>query len=156
MPDVEGLDELLKKLENLPLTIARKLIVRALRKGAEPIRVEAGERAPVGDDPPHLKDTMITVVSEQTATGATARIGPSKAGFYGLFQELGTSHNAKQPFLLPAFEAKKSEAIKIIADELGRGIENEAKNKAAEDGDTRPTAGVPARARLRDERGRFI
>ena len=127
MPDVEGLDELLKKLDGLPLALSKNIIVRALRKGAEPIRVEASERAPRGDDEPHLADNIITVISEQTATGATARIGPSKRGFYGLFQELGTSHHRSQPFLLPAYTTKVDEAVEIIGAELGDGIEKAAR-----------------------------
>lgn len=125
MPDIEGLDELLKKLDQLPLTAAKLYVARALRKGAEPVRVEAGSRAPRGDDPPHLADTMITVVSEQTATGATARVGPSKKGFYGLFQEIGTSHHRAQPFLLPAYYARVDEAVEIIGKEIGDSIEKE-------------------------------
>ena len=127
MPDIEGLDELLKKLDQLPLTVARKLAVSALKKGAEPIRVEAGALAPRSDDPPHLADTMITVISDATATGATARVGPSKKGFYGLFQELGTIYASKQPFLLPAYSAKLGEAVEIIGTELGEGIERETR-----------------------------
>lgn len=127
MPDIEGLDELLNKLEALPLTVARKLIVRSLRAGAEPIRQEASDRAPRGDEAPHLADNIITVVSDQTATGATARVGPSKQGFYGLFQEIGTAHHRAQPFLLPAYDSKVNEAIEIIGEELGDGIEEEAR-----------------------------
>lgn len=125
MPDIEGLDELLKKLDQLPLSAAKLYIARALRKGAEPIREEAANRAPRGDGAPHLADTMITVISEQTATGATARVGPSKRGFYGLFQEIGTSHHRAQPFLLPAYYAKVDEAVTIIGKELSESIEKE-------------------------------
>lgn len=85
MADIEGLDDLMKKLERLPsLVTAKRAIAKALRQGAEPIRARAEDLAP--DDPATaggLKERMMISVREQTATGAVALIGPSRKGFYG-------------------------------------------------------------------------
>ena len=126
--EVVGLQDLLKKLEDLPsLVSAKNAIARSLRKGAEPIRVEAGRMAPRSDEAPHLADTMVIQVSEQTADGAVAKIGPSKKGFYGTFQEFGTINHSAQPFLRPAFDARQSEALKIVGEVLAAEIEKAMK-----------------------------
>lgn len=126
LEDIHGLQDLLKKLDDLgSLVKSKNVIARALRAGAEPIREEAGRRAPRGDEAPHAADTMTTVVSDQTAEGAIAKVGPSKAGFYLSFHEWGTAHMSAQPFLRPAFDEKQDEALKLVGEELGRQIEKE-------------------------------
>ncbi len=121
MPDIQGLDELLKKLDALPYAVSKLVVARALRKGAEPIRAEAEREAPFLSG--RLQQEEVITVGEQTATEAIAKIGPSKKAFYGLFQELGTAHQTPQKFLEPAFEAKVSEATQLIGEELAAGIE---------------------------------
>lgn len=124
MSDVEGIQELFKKLDGLgSLVTSKNLIVRALRVGAEPIREEAQRLAPF--ETGTLKESMMTTVSEQTGTSAVAKIGPSRKGFYGTFQEFGTAHDAAQPFLRPAYDSKVDEALTIISGSLAAGIETE-------------------------------
>lgn len=114
-------------MEGLPLALQKNLIVRALRKGAEPIRERATELAP--DDPTtpgsRIRESMSITVSDQTATGAIARIGPTRAGFVGIFAEIGTAHQIADPFLQPAFDQKIDEAYRILGEELGSSIEKE-------------------------------
>jgi HK97 gp10 family phage protein len=127
--EVIGLDDLLKQLNDVASLVAsKKIIVKALREGAEPIRERAEQLAP--DDPTtpgsRIKESMMVSVVEQTGTGAIAKIGPSRKGFVGSFQEFGTMHHSAQPFLRPAFDEKKDEAVKIMSDVLAEGIEKEA------------------------------
>jgi len=107
---IHGLDALLRRMESLPLKLQKNIIARALRKGSVPIKEDAARRAP--DDPStpgsRISESMMTVVSEQTATGAIAKTGPSRKGFFGKFAERGTKHQRKTPFLQPAFETKQS------------------------------------------------
>ena len=132
MPEVvEGLDDLLRKLDTLPsLVSAKKAIARSLRKGAEPIRAEAQARAPRGDESPHMADTMMISVTEQTSSSAIAKIGPSKKGFYGMFAEFGTIHQSADPFLRSAFDRMIGLATSLIGTELAKQIEK-AMRKAA-------------------------
>lgn len=130
MPEIEGLDHLLKQLDDLAsLVTSKKLIVRALRAGAEPVRERAEQLAP--DDPTtpgsRIRESMMASVTDQTGIGAVAKVGPSRKGFVGQFQEWGTAHIAAKPFLMPAFEEKKAEAVRIIGDTLAEGIETEMK-----------------------------
>ena len=126
MAEVHGLDELMKKLDQLPsLVSAKNAIARALRKGAEPIRVRAEELAPRDED--QLAESMMITVTEQSATGAIAKIGPSRKGFHGHFQEFGTADHAAQPFLRPAFDEQQEEALRIVGENLAAEIERAMK-----------------------------
>src|SRR3990167_5019859 len=120
MANVEGLDELLKSMDSLALSVQKNLIVRALRKGAEPIRARAEELAP--RDEGQLAESMMITVSDQTATGATAKIGPSRTGFYGHIPEFGLANNPAQPFLRPAADEKMDEAVRLVGETLEAGI----------------------------------
>lgn len=124
---VEGMDDLLKSMESLPLALQKNIIVRSLRKAGQPIAEEIERRAPDDPDTPGSRiETNIRVqVSDQTATGAVARIGPTTGGFPGIFAELGTAHQTAKPFIRPAFESTKEQALSILGDELGDQIERE-------------------------------
>lgn len=116
---------LLESMEELPRSMQRTIGARALRKGSEPVRQRAEELAPIDEtqtDHP-LKEGMMISIVEQAADHWIAKIGPSREGFYGQFQEFGTVDHAAQPFLIPAFEERKAEAVGIIGSELASGIE---------------------------------
>ena len=123
--DIHGLQELLKSMDELPLSLQKTLIVRALRKGAEPIRARAEELAPI--DTGKLKELMMITIADQSASSATAKIGPARKTFYGGFQEFGTIYDKAQPFLRPAFDEQQEEALRLIGEDLAAGIEREMK-----------------------------
>ena len=126
MAEVKGMDGLLRKLDGMPYSVAKRAIARALRKGAEPIREEAARLAPRDDDPTHgghAADTMMISVQDQSAIGAVAKIGASKAGFYLGQQETGNINHPAQAHLRPALDAKQREAEEILGNELARQIE---------------------------------
>lgn len=50
--------------------------------------------------------------------------------FYGLFQEFGTAHHAAQPFMRPAFEQSKEQALIEMTDSLRRRIDRANRRKA--------------------------
>lgn len=124
---VQGLQHLLDKMEGLKLNMQKTLIVRALRKACAPIKEAAEEAAP--DDPntagSRIRDNIIIVVSEQTAHGSIAKIGPARRGFMGRFHEHGTKFMARRPWLEPAFDRAKPEALRILGQTLAEGIETE-------------------------------
>lgn len=94
-----------------------KIIKEALKAAAEPVRAEASRLAPVATG--KLSEHIIIKPGKQN----TVLVGPDSDAFYGLFQELGTSRHAAQPFLRPALDAKKDEANRIAGEVIGREIE---------------------------------
>lgn len=129
--EVTGFDDLLKSMDALPLALQKNIIARSLRSAGKVIQEEAQDRAP--DDPEtsgsRIEVSMKVEVGEQTATGAVARIGPSGAGFVGIFSEVGTAHQTAKPWLGPAFNATHQLALKILSHELGDQIEQEFAKK---------------------------
>src|SRR5690606_30331566 len=151
---VEGLAELAKALKALPAEIAGKNggpLRRAIGRAAVVIRDDARRRAPV--DTGNLRDNIIAVRKRKSPQGtegyfvevrrkrrkyANTRANRRKkrAGmsyetmgdaYYGMFVELGTAKMPAQPFLRPAFESKKTEAVETFRVELAKGIEQAAK-----------------------------
>ena len=118
---VQGLDGLLESMEGLPLVVQRKLIADALREGADVVAIEAEARAPV--ETGRLSENIVYAITEQTASGAVANIGPAKQVFYGAFVERGTEHMTPEPFLGPAFDDSVDKATAVIQEVLGDGIE---------------------------------
>lgn len=140
--EIQGLNGLVEKLNALPLALGtqKNIIARALRAGAEPIENRASELAPIYEGPikvqkrrgksftlvpGKLKKTMMTVVADQTATGAVARIGPARGAFYGVFEEFGAYGKPGDSFLRRAYDEKLDEAVAIIGYKIGAEIEKE-------------------------------
>jgi HK97 gp10 family phage protein len=126
--------ELFERLGDLDSLVTQKrLLARSLRKGAEPMRLRMQELAPI--DPEHdehiLKEEMTTSVQEQLSTQAYARIGPSRKGFYGLFEEFGTIRQAAAPFIRPAWDEKIDEVLDLLKSTLWSEIEKAAKKEAS-------------------------
>lgn len=139
---VTGLSDLVDRLNQLPLALGtqKNIIARNLRLGSMVIRDEASRLAPVYDGfvrvqkrrgkaftlvPGKLRDTMLVVVKDQTATGATAWIGVAAGAWYGSKEEFGTGRQAATPFLRPALDAKIDEAVAVIGYGIGSDIEKQ-------------------------------
>jgi HK97 gp10 family phage protein len=124
----EGGVELQKALESLPSRVSKRIQYEALFHAAEPMRRTMELRAPVEPGKPDAKDTMmIRRTKSQDAHESTISIGPSKAGWYLSWQELGTAHHAPQPFARPAFDENVGRALQRLGEDIwvslaGRGI----------------------------------
>jgi HK97 gp10 family phage protein len=110
-----------------------EMIRDALLKAAVPIRDEARELAPVsvnrwvpkGRTPGsgHVgKGIKIRLMRSTARYHERVRIGTKGKLWYGIFPEMGTARAAAQPFLRPALDTKKSEALRIFSDEMWRRI----------------------------------
>ena len=146
-----GFKELASALRELPQKVSRNALRAAVNAGATVIKKEAGVKAP--KDTGALKANMYQKqvreksgpetqtfyvgvrkgVAKYANTAANRRAG--KAGkvykdagttFYWRFMEFGTSKMAARPFLRPAFESKKEEAVKAIAEKLDERIKKYA------------------------------
>ena len=145
---IDGLDQLAQALRELPKRVARNGLRGAVYAGAKVIRDEAKLKAPVAtaplgaDQPPQgtLKRSIIMkqvpeLSSEQKQTFfVTVRHGKkyrkqgkngnlSQDAWYWRFVEFGTVKMTARPFLRPAFEGKKHEAVDAIKNRLAERIE---------------------------------
>lgn len=148
MPDtvtikVEGLAALEATLRELTDEVAYKSIKRGVMAGAEVIRKEASIHAPVGPDrvygPNNKKAGKVRrhlfqsiykrlfnekkgILDGLTFATVWVKVGWNKRTFYGMFEEFGTSKMAARPFMRPAYDTKKFEAVAKIVDEIKVGI----------------------------------
>jgi HK97 gp10 family phage protein len=150
---VEGLAELAKALRELPDRVAKNGLRVSVYAGAKVIRDEARLRAPKATEslgpnqppPGTLKRSVImkqipelSSLTRQTFF-VTVRHGKkyrkqgkkgnlSQDAWYWRFVEFGTPKMRARPFLRPALEAKRREAVQAMKDRLSERIELEAKN----------------------------
>jgi HK97 gp10 family phage protein len=127
---IKGLRELDQKLRKLPLIVQTKVLNTALAAGSRLIVKEAKARVPVVTGRV-LKN--ITHGKKKNPKGATREVGVNirrtdkQAPFYWHFVEFGTVKHPARPFLRPAFESKKREAVDLIKKKIAQRIEIEAK-----------------------------
>jgi HK97 gp10 family phage protein len=90
--------------------VGKQAFAEAMARGAT--REEAGQAAHAAnaatDDDPNI-------------TSGVAQVGPTRAAFYGF--EFGTIHQAPKPFMRPAWDNHKLEALELIKTELKNQIE---------------------------------
>ena len=146
--DVEGLKELDAALAEMPEALRRNVVLAALRKAAKPIVQDARARARRGTDPKrrgsqkqrkrgeseaigHGADSInVRAVKRSVAPEPTVAVGPSVKHWYMQFVEFGTSRQAPDRFLTPAFEINKEAAVKVIGEELWKSLARTAKRLA--------------------------
>jgi HK97 gp10 family phage protein len=145
---IEGLKQLDNALKKLPLELQKKFLRAAVATSSNVIRKEVLARAPVRTG--KLKNNVYRAYSKDKSDSGKAtyvvgvrmgrktryknnaknrRLGRTgqtyqKDGeaFYWKFIEFGTKNFAAQPFIRPAFEAKKTEAINAIKLSLQKSI----------------------------------
>jgi HK97 gp10 family phage protein len=143
---VKGLTELVARLKALPTELASKNggpLAKALYRAAVVIQNEARMRAPVRTG--NLKRNIVVrrdrnpvkdgATEEYHVTVRKLKKGRSKAHpddstpFYWRFVEFGTQKMPAAPFMRPAFEAKKEEAVRVFEEQLNVYI-TKAENSA--------------------------
>lgn len=134
---VSGFFELEQALRKLPQEVAGQVLIAALRKAGKPMEADAQQGAPRSSNPGphgHMADSIKLRVLKETSGVADVEanlwLGPDATHFYGGFEEFGTSHQAAHPFMRPAFDRHKDEAIDILGKELWKGIDRAAKRLA--------------------------
>lgn len=144
--EVQGLKELADALRALPTEISGKSggpLAKGLRSAGNVIRDEAKRKAPVLSEPSKyrkpgtVRDAIKTRRDRIQAPGATETfevyVQKAKGGkrgtfspddpYYWPFVEFGTKKMAARPFLRPAFEAKKDEALRTFETTLAKAID---------------------------------
>lgn len=88
----------------------------AVKLAAEGIAAHARARAPVGAPDVHLRDSIH--VQREGPAGYYVVAGNDEV-FYGHMVEFGTVHSAPRPFLVPAAEDGRDEAVNLVRAALG-------------------------------------
>lgn len=121
--ELTGLDELIKKLEDMGKA-GEKIENKALKRAGKVILDEAKENVPFRKG--KLKEGLKLSGIKRKGTRKYLLVGIQKNDnskiFYGKFLEFGTSKMAAKPFMEPAYQNKKEEAKEIIKQELKQGL----------------------------------
>lgn len=134
---LEGVKELERQLERLTPKIQKKMLRPALRASAKVIRDEAVRRAPRRKSPPPrgssryhpagkelYRSIKVRSAGRQPGLDAAVQV---KTGAHGHLLEFGTIHMGASPFLRPAYDTRRHEAVQVFREFLGQRIESEAR-----------------------------
>ena len=142
--NLTGFKELADALRQLPQRVAKNGLRAAVGAGAAVIRKEARARA-ARDTGEMAKDILIkrerdtpggdTFAAKYSVfvlSGKKSRLKGKKRNvqrdsYYWKFVEFGTSKMPAQPFMRPAFEAAKEDAVKAIGEKLDERIQAAAR-----------------------------
>ena len=113
---VEGIEDLMARINSLGESIATRTENKALREGAKVLQKGISERAP--RDTGNLAENIVISGVKQSEVGKYIEVGPDKKHFYGLFHEFGTVKMPAQPFMGPALEEDSKEVMNTIAEVL--------------------------------------
>ena len=156
---IDGLAALDRALGELPKATARNVLVRTLKKAAQPIADEARRLAPVSPGGGALRDSIAASSRVKNKTGnaeysaamreglgkeaarsallaarkankgqgsfAQMFVGPARGSGvirYAHIVEFGSIRTAPHPFMRPAWDSTKDQALNIIKNELGNEI----------------------------------
>ena len=107
--EVSGLKELGAAMALLTSDIAKKISFAGVLAGANIIKKSAQAKAPIAE---------AAYIARQKAGDKGVLVQPAIARL----QEFGTVKQSPQPFLRPAYEAEKENAVKAIKDRLEKRI----------------------------------
>ena len=116
--EVVGLKELERKLGRMARQTQGRILSDAVMKGGEVVRDIAEAIAPrapgMGTRGFHGAE-FIDVEVEERPGRATANVGAQKKAFWLNIQETGSVHMPAQPWLTPAWDAGKRQAVHEIS-----------------------------------------
>lgn len=129
---LEGLQELRTALlEEFPKATSTNIQKRALMKAGESMRAEMEQLAPVAPVAGGRLKRSITISTKLSRRQKQITKKESKVEVYvgpgavreAVFQEFGTAEHRPQPFVRPAWQSKKMDALKTIRELLAAEIE---------------------------------
>jgi len=132
---VEGLKQMREALLQLPKATGRNVVRRALRKAGEPMADAMKGRVPVEEG--HLRNSIgvSTKLSKRQRTLHKKRsevevfVGPGPDPAAHLV-EFGSIHNQARPYVRPAWDTRKLEALETVQKELAVEIDKAAQRLA--------------------------
>lgn len=117
---VEGIEDLMSRLNSLGERIATRTENKALREGAEVLQEGISKRAP--RDTEALAEHIVKSGVKQSEVGKYIEVGPDSKHFYGLFHEFGTVKMPAHPFMGPALEEDSKEVMNAMAEVLRKEL----------------------------------
>ena len=135
---VTGMKELAAKLQSFGPKLARNGLRAAVSAGAEVIRKDVQARAPVDEGTLRRAVYKKQIREESNNTKQTFYVGvrsgkkyqkKKQDAWYWRFLEFGTKYIAARPFVRPAFESKKNEAVERMKEKLAERIKKIAGEK---------------------------
>jgi HK97 gp10 family phage protein len=131
--ELRGVRGLVKKLKQVQgSTTAPETLLSILEEAAEPIRKAASDKAPFRRGV-LAESVLVERVRERRArfqgVGVFSAPGTTKGSrrsFYAHMQEFGTRHHGAQPFMRPAYDENKAQAIRIARRRIGAEIRRAA------------------------------
>ena len=136
---VLGIPELQAQLEKLAVQTQKRVLGKAMKAGAQKVLAKAKQLCPVGpvkQNGEHLRDTLRVItlkgrgkfIGAAVSTGSRERLGidPKDKHYYPMALEVGHGTVAARPYMRPALDGQRDAVIAVIADEIGKGIIQEA------------------------------
>lgn len=120
-----GATRLQQNANRLSRRMSGEMMQRGFLRGLDKMNDIAASLAPVGvsTDRSDLANSMVTETIDVTPNTVEMAAGPDNfRGFAGFWQETGTVHHGKQPFLGPAFNSQQDRIIREVAIEIEREI----------------------------------
>lgn len=118
---LEGSEQLNAALRGMRDRASGFTLQEAAREGAQVIADEASRQAPK-DEGDLSEGIRARAAVRQQIGRARIDVGPTRDVFYGMFSELGTSHEPAKPWLRPAFDAKREEATRVVREALKKAL----------------------------------
>jgi HK97 gp10 family phage protein len=131
MPDfVLGHRELESLLRKLPEKVAKRVTVNGLKAGGRVLVKGMKARAPrrtgqLADSPTVSSAAKVTQGRSQASVAFKKPVSRRVH-----LTEFGTEHSRAEPFIRPTLEQDGREAIKVIGENMGKGVEREARKMA--------------------------
>ena len=135
---VDGLKELADKLRGMGPDLSRNALRAGVRAAAKLVKDDAAERVPVDTGTLKRALYMKQIREKSSAWQQTFYVAVRRGkaqrkraldAYYWRFVEFGTAKMAARPFLRPAFEANKRQAVDVIAERLKARIESHGRRK---------------------------
>lgn len=120
---ITGLKELDAALQELAWPAARRALRKGMRQGANVVRDEVRDKAPI--DTGLLKRSIRTRERKDENGWMQVAVEVRRRAFYGKFFEYGTSKMAAKPFIRPAASNNTDAAVGRMRDALAEAIEIE-------------------------------
>lgn len=120
MSSASGIDALQGQLAALAASLSGEHLQACTEAAAQPILREAMARVPVdtGAMRGHLETQSQRSRGHASTTVQVAKSGPDGEEHAAVFLEYGTHHMPARPFMRPAFEAAKEEALQAFTTTL--------------------------------------
>ena len=124
---IDGMDDILKKLEELANAEQSKALKAGLTKGAAEVRKAARANAKALDDTTTDEKIFQNIKSLQwkvkkgrkylgRSVGVDNKTGSGGDTYYWRFLEFGTKRTRAKPFLLPALESEQNKALEAMTE----------------------------------------